>query len=116
MFVDTGFSKLLKLIFERGATKKNLEINVAGGASMKQNAGEDYFKIGQRNFTIFRKLLWKNGFMIANQQVGGSISRTMELHVRNGLVLINKEALNHPKRLAGIEKVDKQAFEAVNVE
>ena len=96
MYVDTGFSKLLRSVFELGATKKNLEINVAGGASMKQNAGEDYFKIGQRNFTTFRKLLWKNGFIIANQQVGGSISRTMSLDLSNGLVIINKEPLNHP--------------------
>lgn len=98
MYVDTGFALLLKEIFALGATKKNLEINVAGGASMKQNAGEDYFKIGQRNFTTFRKLLWKNGFMIANQEVGGSISRTMELEMNTGLVTINKVPLNSPQR------------------
>lgn len=94
MYVDTGFSLLLKALFDLGAQKRNLEINVAGGASMKQNAGEDYFKIGQRNFTTFRKLLWKNGFIIANQQVGGSISRTMTLDLADGLVTINKEPLN----------------------
>ena len=66
---------------------------------MKQNAGEDYFKIGQRNFTTFRKLLWKNGFIIANQEVGGSISRTMVLELNSGLVTINKNPMNNPSKL-----------------
>ncbi|MGB0347293.1 MAG: chemotaxis protein CheD [Balneolaceae bacterium] len=98
MYVDTGFALLLKEIFALGAQKNNLEINVAGGASMKQNAGEDYFKIGQRNFTTFRKLLWKNGFMIANQEVGGSISRTMVLDMHSGLVTINRVPINSPQK------------------
>ncbi len=98
MYVDTGFSLLLKEVYKLGAQKRNLEINVAGGASMKQNAGEDYFKIGQRNFTTFRKLLWKNDFIIANQQVGGSISRTMVLEMNSGLVTINKVPLNSPQK------------------
>ncbi len=101
MYVDTGFALLLKEVFRLGAQKKNLEINVAGGASMKQNAEEDYFKIGQRNFTTLRKLLWKNGFIIANQQVGGSISRTMVLEMNTGLVTINKEPLNKPLKQLG---------------
>lgn len=104
MYVDTGFSMLLKAVFELGATKRNLEINVAGGASMKQNAGEDYFKIGQRNFTTFRKLLWKNDFIIANQEVGGSISRTMVLEMNTGLVTINKNPLNNPAKLLALMK------------
>jgi len=98
MYVDTGFSLLLKEIYSLGAQKQNLEINVAGGASMKQNAGEDYFKIGQRNFTTFRKLLWKNDFIIANQEVGGSISRTMVLEMDSGLVTINKVPMNSPQK------------------
>ena len=107
MYVDTGFAELLNEVYELGAQKKNLEINVAGGASMKQ-AEDDYFKIGQRNFTTLRKLLWKNGFMIANQDVGGTISRTMTLSIADGEVTINKKPLNSSscstvKMSAGIE-------------
>tara|TARA_Y100001935_G_scaffold217449_1_gene189718 strand:+ start:173003 stop:173497 length:495 start_codon:yes stop_codon:yes gene_type:complete len=94
MYVDTGFATLLKMMYELGAKKQNFELNVAGGASMKRGPGEDYFKIGQRNFTTLRKLLWKNGFMISHQQVGGNISRTMTLNISDGLVTINKEPLN----------------------
>ncbi len=98
MYVDTGFGLLLKEVFSLGAQKRNLEINVAGGASMKQNSSEDYFKIGQRNFTTFRKLLWKNGYMISNQEVGGSISRTMTLEINTGLVIMNKVPMNTPNK------------------
>lgn len=96
MYVDTGFGLLLNAVYDLGAQKQNLDIVVAGGASMKQNVEDDYFKIGKRNFTVLRKLLWKNGFMISAQDVGGSISRTMTLSIENGLVTINKKPLNKP--------------------
>lgn len=109
MYVDTGLALLLNEVYELGAQKKNLEITVAGGASMKKNEGDDYFKIGKRNFTVLRKLLWKNGFMIASQSVGGNISRTMTLAITDGLVKINKQPLNAKKntqsgRAVGIHK------------
>lgn len=115
MYVDTGFSLLLQEICSIGARKNNLEINVAGGASMKQNSGEDYFKIGQRNFTTFRKLLWKNGYMIANQEVGGSISRTLELDLRTGLVFVNKEPMNTPNKNLRTGVSSKHSFAATVV-
>ncbi len=93
MYVDTGVARLLQLCFEKGAEKKNLVISVAGGASMKQSDREDYFKIGKRNFTILRKLLWKNGLMIDQQQVGGNISRTMSMRISDGLVSVNKKPM-----------------------
>lgn len=93
MYVDTGLGLLLNAVYDMGAKKENLEISVAGGASMKKE-GDDYFKIGKRNFTILRKMLWKNGFMIANQAIGGSSYRTMTLSIDTGLVTINKVPLN----------------------
>lgn len=94
MFVDSGFSVLLRDFYDMGAQKNRIKLFVAGGASMKSTAKDDYFKIGARNFTTLRKLLWKNGFMIDYQDVGGSISRTMSIHVSNGLVIVNKKPVN----------------------
>ncbi len=94
MYVDTGFSKLLMACYDFGAVKSNMKIVVAGGASMKQNGKDDYFKIGRRNFTILRKLLWKNGFIIDYQDVGGHKARTMSLQIADGLVTINKVPVN----------------------
>ena len=36
--------------------------------------------------------------MIANQNVGGSISRTLELDIKTGLVYVNKEPINTPNK------------------
>jgi chemotaxis protein CheD len=90
MYVDTGLAQLLGVCYDMGATKGNIIISVAGGASMKRSDSDDYFKIGKRNFTTLRKLLWKNGFMIEKQDVGGNISRTMALRLSDGLVTVNK--------------------------
>lgn len=93
MYVDTGLNLLLSKLYGLGAQKRNLEISVAGGASMGKQGKEDYFKIGKRNFTVFRKLLWKNGFMITNQDVGGKKARTMSLHLADGTITINKKPM-----------------------
>ena len=93
MYVDTGFSELIKVCYDLGLNKDHALISVAGGASMKQNGQDDYFKIGKRNFTTLRKLLWKNGFMIEHQDVGGNKSRTMALRISDGLVTINKKPI-----------------------
>lgn len=105
MYVDTGFSSLLKACYEMGAKKENLVISVAGGASMKQNNADDYFKIGKRNFTTLRKLLWKNGYMIEQQDVGGHKSRTMTLRISDGLVTINKQPIQSCNRKTGLNGV-----------
>jgi len=93
MYVDTGLQLMLNEVYDLGAKKNNLEISVAGGATMRNREKEDYFKIGKRNFTVFRKLLWKNGFMIANQDVGGIKARTMTLRLSDGEVTINKKPI-----------------------
>ncbi|MCC5926873.1 MAG: chemotaxis protein CheD [Bacteroidetes bacterium] len=97
MYVDSGFALLMRELFAKGAKKDNLVISVAGGASMKNLTSDDYFKIGQRNFTVLRKLLWKNGLMIHAQDVGGGISRTMAMHLSNGLVTINKKPIEQAR-------------------
>lgn len=93
MYVDSGFAELLQQCYELGAEKKYMKICVAGGASMRTDNQDDYFKIGKRNFTTLRKLLWKNGFMIDFQDVGGHKSRTLSLRLADGLVTINKQPI-----------------------
>lgn len=93
MYVDTGFELLLNELYNFGAKKRNLKITVAGGASMKSKGKDDYFKIGKRNITVLRKLLWKNKFMITSQDVGGNKSRTMALQISDGYISINKKPI-----------------------
>jgi len=82
MFVDTAVPLFFRQAYELGAAKHRLVVKVAGGAALSQ--GEDFFNIGQRNILMLRKLLWKNGIMIAAEDVGGQISRTLYLQVDTG--------------------------------
>lgn len=82
MFVDTGMHMLLYNLFEMGVRKANAVVNVAGGAHVLDNQG--LFKIGERNMTVLRKILWKNGMLLHVKEVGGKVSRTIKLDIGTG--------------------------------
>lgn len=86
MYVDTGATVLLQKLFDLGATRSNLVAWVAGAATQVDAQG--LFRIGERNYAVTRKVLWKNGILIADEEVGGSASRTMTLDVAAGRVYI----------------------------
>jgi chemotaxis protein CheD len=88
MFVDTGVPKLFQECQKLGGRKERLILKVAGGACALGNEEDDYFKIGQRNIIMLRKLLWKNGVLIAAHDVGGGHPRTMTLEMDSGDVLL----------------------------
>ena len=82
MFVDTGVPKLFQECYKANAQRKRLVVKVAGGAAFRDE--DDLFAIGKRNYIVLRKLFWKNGIMIAAEDVGGTISRTMFLDIATG--------------------------------
>jgi chemotaxis protein CheD len=82
MFVDTGMQVMLGQLFEYGLRKNRAVIHVAGGAQVLDSHG--VFKIGERNFTVLRKILWKNGLLMHTQEVGGNKSRTVSLNIKTG--------------------------------
>lgn len=93
MFTDSGVSLLLQTLFDLGATRADLVAVVAG---CSQTMDSDHlFRIGERNHTVLRKLLWKNGILIAAEEVGGNVSRTMRLEMATGRTLITAEGLTH---------------------
>ena len=96
MFINTGVPKLFKACYRLGAEKRNIELRVAGGAGLRPDSGEDRFQIGKRNFLMLRKLLWKNGVLIAAEDVGGNKSRTMWLEMERGTVSIESQGERYP--------------------
>lgn len=86
MFADTGIPALFRRAFELGAQKSRIVVKVAGGAQLLDDNG--LFNIGKRNYVVLRKLLWKNGLLIAAEHVGGSCSRTLRLEVGTGRVTL----------------------------
>ncbi len=82
IFVDTGIPQLFRQAYAAGAKKERIVVKVAGGASTR--GANDLFKIGKRNITMLKKLLWKNGISISAESVGGDMSRTMYLYLATG--------------------------------
>lgn len=86
MFTDTGVPALLQAVFNLGAERRNLVAKVAGASSLLDEKG--LFKIGERNYTVLRKVLWKNNILIAAEDVGGTTARTMSLYMADGRTTI----------------------------
>lgn len=91
MYTDTGVTALLKSLFDRGANRKRLIVSVAGAASLLDDKG--IFKIGEKNYAILRKILWKNDILISEEDVGGNIVRTMYLYMSTGKTLIKRNKI-----------------------
>ncbi len=86
MFVDTGIPLLFAEAYRLGAEKGRIIVKAAGCSSLLDEKG--LFKIGERNYTVLRKILWKNDVLIETQDIGGNVSRTMSVEVATGRVVI----------------------------
>jgi chemotaxis protein CheD len=101
MFVDTGIAMLLKGVFDLGARRRSLVATVAGGAS--QIDGGQTFRIGERNYTVLRRMLWKNEIFLAAEDVGGSRSRSIYLDMSGGRTLVKSGGHTHVLAVGGKE-------------
>ncbi len=89
MFVDTGIPALLDRMFKEGAERSRLITKVAGSSELMDE--KKVFKIGERNYAVLRKLLWKNSILIDAEHVGGQISRTLSLELATGRTTIKSK-------------------------
>jgi chemotaxis protein CheD len=97
MFGDTGIPLLFKETYRLGALKSRLRVIVVGGAEILDQKG--LFNIGKRNYTLLRKLFWKNNVMIDFEDVGGNVNRTLKLEVATGATWL-KTSGNGIRRIA----------------
>ncbi|HEV8547925.1 MAG TPA: chemotaxis protein CheD [Polyangiaceae bacterium] len=86
MFGDTGVPLLFRRMTELGSRQSDWIVKVVGGASIHDD--NKTFEIGKRNYVVLRKLLWSAGLAISAEAVGGTISRTTRLGVRDGRVTV----------------------------
>ena len=89
MFVDTGVAAMLGELYALGAQRTNIIAKVAGAGSPLGK--EETFRIGQRNYTILRKFLWKNNILIDKEDVGGFKARTLYLYLADGRTTVKSE-------------------------
>ena len=86
-YPDTGFEVMVNELIKLGADKNKLIVKIAGGAKRLVSKTES-FDIGKSNYIAIRKVLWKKGFLIRGQDIGGTIPRTMYFHMSDGKVTI----------------------------
>jgi chemotaxis protein CheD len=87
MFVDTGVPALFSAFYAAGGQKKRAVIKAAGCGEPLQAGG--MFKVGSRNFTMLKRLLWKNSLLLAESDVGETHSRTLHLDVASGQLMVS---------------------------
>jgi chemotaxis protein CheD len=90
MFADTGVPTLLKQVFAYGASKERLIVKAVGGSELLDK--NKFFNIGERNYLVLRKILWKNNILIKAEDVGGNLSRTLKLDIDTGQVTVKSTA------------------------
>jgi chemotaxis protein CheD len=88
-FVDTGVPALMQAMFDLGATRKTLVAKVAGASNLLDRKG--MFRIGERNYSMLKKVLWKNRIKIAGEHVAGTVARTMFLCMANGATIVKTQ-------------------------
>lgn len=87
-FANTGIPLLFEKMAALGCRPngQGLLVKVAGGAKILDLNGT--FDIGKKNQLAVRKCLWAAGLVPAGEDVGGTQSRTMEVAVDTGRVVL----------------------------
>lgn len=89
MFGDLGLPILFDKVVAAGAKRERLVVCAAGGAEVLADDG--HFRIGSRNRTILRKILWKLNILLAADDTGGQHSRTLSLRLADGAIQIRSQ-------------------------
>ena len=96
VFADTGIPLLVKEFMRFGYRCEDLIVKIAGGSQVLDPAG--CFNIGKRNYLAVKKMLWAYKLFPVVEEVGGNISRTVELEVGSDYLLITTPGLE-PRRI-----------------
>ncbi len=94
MFADAGVPLLFEAMYRLGSTKRDLIVKLTGGAQLAD--GPQGSQIGPRNVITVRKMFWKVGVLTQAEDVGGTLSRTVRLHLNNGAVVIHSQGHERP--------------------
>lgn len=89
MYVNVGVPRMIRKMVSMGCTRETLIFKAAGCGRMLQI--QNQFDTGAQNLAILEALFTKNGVRLAAKDVGGSIPRTMSLHIDSGLVIISSQ-------------------------
>jgi chemotaxis protein CheD len=85
VFADLGIPLLFQTAYKAGLDKRRCRVRLVGGADI--NGGE--MNIGRRNVLAAKNILWRNGVMVAAEETGGSVPRTVSLKASDGTLMVS---------------------------
>jgi chemotaxis protein CheD len=91
MFADSGMNILMREMTALGASKKRMQVKIAGGAAM--DSGPKGFDIGKRNYLAIKKILWQNSIFLDAEDVGGTSARNLYMNIADGAVTVRANGL-----------------------
>ena len=88
-FADTGIPELLDRMVEAGTKRgdTDLIVKLAGGAKVLDVGNK--FDVGKKNQLAVKKALWAHGLTPRAEDLGGAISRTVEVDIDRGRMVIS---------------------------
>ncbi len=86
MFANTGIPLVFQETYKYGCSKPDLIVRVAGGGSLYESQG--VFNIGERNYSVLKRILALANVHVASEDVGGPRSRTVRLSIATGAVKV----------------------------
>lgn len=86
MFADTGLPLFFRSLQGVKAEARRTKLLITGGAAVL--SGEDSFKIGDRNARATTAFLQRYGFSANYVEIGGTVNRTVHLHLSTGRVVL----------------------------
>jgi chemotaxis protein CheD len=89
MYVNVGVPSMIRKMVSMGCAKTSLIFKAAGCGRMMHI--QNQFDTGAQNMAMLEALFVRNGVHLATKDVGGSIPRTMALHMGTGQVLISSQ-------------------------
>ena len=85
---DTGVELLMKeFTRHHSPARRDIILRLAGGANVMDEAA--HFNIGKRNALAVKRELWRLGYGVKNEDLGGSLGRTVSLSVDSGTVIVS---------------------------
>jgi chemotaxis protein CheD len=86
VFADLGIPLLFQTAYRAGLDKRRCRVRIVGGAEI--SLGTE-LNVGRRNVLAAKNILWRNGVMVAAEETGGSVPRTVALKVSCGTLTIS---------------------------
>ncbi|MFA6195407.1 MAG: chemotaxis protein CheD [Sulfurimonas sp.] len=86
-FGNIAIPKLIETMLDRGATLKNMEAKIFGGASMNASV-LDNMMIGQKNILVAKEILNEYKIAIVAEDVGEQNGRKIQFNLEYGKVLL----------------------------